>query len=276
MSQAVYAEAEAGAAALRRRGVDLERVAKQLRSIRACSRAQAPSAAATTTAATPSAATAPTPPASDAAQTGKGQAALDRLAAPEENALAMAQIGTEISGVQQGHEHLSSPAVQPAAELILSDSKPAPSGSEANAATAMQHAAKLAQTLHDQSPQALPKADVVQQPAQHEQVSAAEPSSSADVQHAAESAEETRQHGMPSDCCGGLPVSAPGLVVWGSVKGWPSWPGIVLTEEEMDVAGVQGKQGQILKGTVGILLLRLKAETNAAVVQGKQAQVLAD
>ena len=40
-----------------------------------------------------------------------------------------------------------------------------------------------------------------------------------------------------------------GLVVWGSFKGWPAWPGLVTTEEEMDVAEVKGKKGQLLKGT---------------------------
>ena len=43
---------------------------------------------------------------------------------------------------------------------------------------------------------------------------------------------------------------APGVVVWGTVKGWPPWPAIVLTEEEMDVAGVLGKHGHILKGGI--------------------------
>ena len=42
--------------------------------------------------------------------------------------------------------------------------------------------------------------------------------------------------------------TAPGLVVWGTVKGWPPWPAIVLTAEEMDVAGVVGQHGNIVKG----------------------------
>lgn len=41
---------------------------------------------------------------------------------------------------------------------------------------------------------------------------------------------------------------APGLVVWGTVKGWPPWPAIVLTAEEMDVAVVLGQRGNLLKG----------------------------
>lgn len=44
--------------------------------------------------------------------------------------------------------------------------------------------------------------------------------------------------------------AAPGMVVWGTVKGWPPWPAIVLTDEEMDVAGVLGKHGHILKGGI--------------------------
>lgn len=39
-----------------------------------------------------------------------------------------------------------------------------------------------------------------------------------------------------------------GMVVWGNFKGWPAWPGLVTTEEEMDVAEVIGKRGQLLQG----------------------------
>ena len=39
-----------------------------------------------------------------------------------------------------------------------------------------------------------------------------------------------------------------GMVVWGSFKGWPAWPGLVTTDEEMDVAEVKSKKGQLLKG----------------------------
>ena len=247
----MYAEAEAGAAALRRRGVELERAAKQLRSIRAISGAQAASAAAPPTASTPSTVTAPTVSASDAAQIDTDEAAPDRLATAQKDALPPAQ--HEISHVQQAHGDSSSTAVQPAREPNMTDSHPAMSGPEACDAAATQHTAKLAQRLEEQSQQALPETSVAQQPAQHEQVPAAERSSSTAVQRAAEptkTADQGPLQGLPSDCSGGVPVTAPGLVVWGSVKGWPPWPGIVLTEEEMDVAGVHGKQGQDLKGTL--------------------------
>lgn len=46
---------------------------------------------------------------------------------------------------------------------------------------------------------------------------------------------------------------APGLVVWGTVKGWPPWPAIVLTQEEMDVAGVIGQRGNLLKGVLKLI-----------------------
>ena len=39
-----------------------------------------------------------------------------------------------------------------------------------------------------------------------------------------------------------------GLVVWGLTKGWPAWPALVITEEEIEVADVQGSRKNLQKG----------------------------
>ena len=39
-----------------------------------------------------------------------------------------------------------------------------------------------------------------------------------------------------------------GLVVWGLTKGWPAWPALVITEEEIEVADVQGNRKNLQKG----------------------------
>ncbi|KAL0040242.1 hypothetical protein WJX77_001213 [Trebouxia sp. C0004] len=40
-----------------------------------------------------------------------------------------------------------------------------------------------------------------------------------------------------------------GLVVWGLTKGWPAWPALVITEEEIEVADVQGSRKNLQKGS---------------------------
>ena len=39
-----------------------------------------------------------------------------------------------------------------------------------------------------------------------------------------------------------------GLVVWGLTKGWPAWPALVITQEEIEVADVQGSRKNLQKG----------------------------
>ena len=39
-----------------------------------------------------------------------------------------------------------------------------------------------------------------------------------------------------------------GLVVWGLTKGWPAWPALVITEEEIEVADVQGSRKNLQTG----------------------------
>lgn len=188
------------AAALRKRGSQLERLAQQLR---LASRS----------------ATTPKPSITEGQQHTARQIA----------SLPLQQQGELHFSLQQGDASL--PAAQEAAAQQL-----------AMAATAA--AAQQDQAVVAQDGQSLPAGAAA---AQQGQNSHAEASAQLDV---AQEAVAQPQAAAQGDFC-------QGLVVWGTFKGWPAWPGLVTTEEEMDVAEVKSKKGQLLKGMHGIHMLHI-------------------
>lgn len=57
-----------------------------------------------------------------------------------------------------------------------------------------------------------------------------------------------------------------GLVVWGLTKGWPAWPALVITEEEIEVADVQGSRKNLQKGAGNTVVPTAHPYTHVAAI----------
>ena len=211
------AEAEADAHALRKKGVQLERQAQQ---VRAASKRSNPSKLST----------APN---------------TEEVSAPQQHASPQRVLPSKQDPAQQMHKPFSVmsqlPAEQPQkTQQGLEQRLPSEDAFSLNAqqpqikasvtAEAVQHAAA--------SPQAQAAA-----PQQEEQTPLATAQSAAGLAAHEEVRGVVAQHEGTA-----LSSVLQGMVVWGNFKGWPAWPGLVTTEEEMDVAEVIGKRGQLLQG----------------------------
>lgn len=206
------AEAEAEASNLRRRGSDLERRAKQLRSERPAAAAKGPEVTATS---------------------------LNQEAAQGADAVA----------------HSSNVQLKPETDLMSDTAIPGPQALPVRNAMDSLNVLPAGQSIQISSEQAGtasvqsikdPQQGVQQNMALDAQadkrLSATAPGAAPVAFRAPQRAREAAQTAREAA------QTAPGLVVWGTVKGWPPWPAIVLTEEEMDVAGVVGQRGTIVKG----------------------------
>ena len=250
------AEAEAEAADLRRRGLELERHAKKLRGLR-------PNAA--VRADTPAARTTDSVLAQDGAEADNAATPVlhqSALRQPAENAPPSQPAGAGPAADSLPAQHIPS---QPGTDGISG-----PEGGFLPASTDATGVHKpMSWSAHEdhsqggfvgQSGRSTEPEPGPQQPAQNMPsiVQATVPSSDAPVPGAVQHAPRAMQTapavvhvaGEALQRSPGDTQAAPGMVVWGLVKGWPPWPAIVLTEEEMDVAGVLGKQGHILKGGI--------------------------
>lgn len=204
-----YAEAEAEADALRKRGLQLERHAQQLRS---ASRGSTASQVSVTHGAEEVAV-----PQQPAVQPQETQQRLKRLPSQEGMSLDEAQ--------QQLQEAASVGTLQQAEASVMTLS-------------AQQVAASVP-----------PQTGPPQQ--EEEQAELATAESAAVAAAAADGAVAqgvVAQHEAPAQGS-----TLQGMVVWGIFKGWPAWPGLVTTEEEMDVAEVKGKKGQLLQGRQSLI-----------------------
>lgn len=202
----VCAEAEAEAGALRKRGLQLERHAQQLRS---ASRGMTASQVSVTHGAEEVAL-----PQQPTGQPKETQQRLERLPSQQDASLDEAQ--------QQLQEVASAAAVQQAEASVVTPS-------------AQQFAASV-------PPQAGP------QQQEDEQAALATAESAAAAAAAVATRVEVAQGVVAQHEAHAQGSTLQGMVVWGNFKGWPAWPGLVTTEEEMDVAEVKGRKGQLLQG----------------------------
>ncbi|KAL3130595.1 hypothetical protein ABBQ38_008399 [Trebouxia sp. C0009 RCD-2024] len=198
-------EAEAEAGALRKRGLQLERHAQQLRS---ASRGMTASQVSVTHGAEEVAL-----PQQPTGQPKETQQRLERLPSQQDASLDEAQ--------QQLQEVASAAAVQQAEASVVTPS-------------AQQFAASV-------PPQAGP------QQQEDEQAALATAESAAAAAAAVATRVEVAQGVVAQHEAHAQGSTLQGMVVWGNFKGWPAWPGLVTTEEEMDVAEVKGRKGQLLQ-----------------------------
>ena len=211
------AEAEAEAHALRKRGVQLERHAQL---VRAASKRSNPS---------------------------KLSAAYNRggVSAPQQRASLQRVLPCTQDPAQQMHNPLSVTSKLPAEQLQEAQQGPEqrlPS-EDAVSLSAQQLQTKASGTAEAvQHAAASPQAQAAA-PQQEEQtpLATAQPA-------AAVAAHEEVQRVVARHEGTAHSSALQGMVVWGNFKGWPAWPGLVTTEEEMDVAEVIGKRGQLLQG----------------------------
>ena len=220
-----HAEAEAQANALRKRGLQLERHAQQLRAAsRSVTASKVPTAPSTHEVA---ASQQLLPHTQEAAEQVHKPLSIPQLPAkqpqgtqPSSEQCLRSQEGVRLDVAQQQRQQL--PSVAAAA--------PTHQGTASVPAKAVQqvtveaHAQAAAPQQEEHTPLAI--ASLAATEALHEE-----------AQGVAAQHEATAQGSVLQ-----------GMVVWGNFKGWPAWPGLVTTEEEMDVAEVIGKRGQLLQG----------------------------
>lgn len=217
----VGAEAEAEANALRKRGVQLERRAQQLRS---ASKGISP----------PHVGTTPTPV---------------EASVPQQHALPQGLLPRTQDPAGQVHNPPSTaselPAMQPQETQHRLERLSSQEGVGVDMAQQQLHGIASAAVLHQadaslatQSPLQLAASAP---PPQQEQVPLA-------ATGAVAAPEEVAQGMVAPLEASAQGSTLQGMVVWGNFKGWPAWPGLVTTEEEMDVAEVKGKKGQLLQG----------------------------
>lgn len=205
-------EAEAEANAMRKRGVQLERHAQKVRAASKGSNASKVSTVHNTEEVT----------------------APQQLALPQEPAPQMHKALSIMSQLpaEQPQETQQRPEQGLVSEDIVSLNAEQQQAKASETAEAVQHTAA--------SPQAQAAA-----PQQEEQT----PLATADSSSSAAAAAHEDMQGALAQHEGTAQSSVlQGMVVWGNFKGWPAWPGLVTTEEEMDVAEVIGKRGQLLQG----------------------------
>ena len=228
------AEAEAEANALRKRGVQLERHAQRLRS--ASKGSKALKVFTTHTA--------------------------EEVSASHQHASPLRLMPCPQGPAEQVHEPLSGVSQLPAPQSEQTQQAPEqhlPSEQAVSLDAAQQHqqqqlleVATAATLQQAEAPVAAAAEQVTQQvavsaqtqaaaPQQEERLPVANAGAAAAHQEAAQGAVAQREAPAQGNVL-------QGMVVWGNVKGWPAWPGLVTTEEEMDVAEVIGKRGQLLQG----------------------------
>ena len=213
------AEAEAEANALRKRGLQLERRAQQVRAATKGSNASM---------------------ATTAHNTGEGFV-------PQQRGSTQRMLPCKQEPAQQMHNPLSVMSQLPAEQTQDAQQWPGqrlPS-EDAVSLNAQQQQAKASMTAEAvQHAVASPQAQAAA-PQQEEQTPLAKAGLSS---AAAVAAADEEVHGVGAQHEGPQSGVLQGMVVWGNFKGWPAWPGLVTTEEEMDVAEVIGKRGQMLQG----------------------------
>ena len=211
------AEAEADSHALRNRGLQLERRAQQ---VRAASKSSKTSKVSTTH-------------------------NTEEVSAPSQRASPQHVLPCKQEPAQQMHKPLSIMSQLP-------NERPQETQQGQEQCLPSEDAVSL--SLQQQQAKASVTAEAVQHPAASAQAQAAAaqqeeqtPLATAEAAAAAAAREEVQgivaQHEVIAES-GVLQ----GMVVWGNFKGWPAWPGLVTTEEEMEVAEVIGKRGQLLQG----------------------------
>ena len=218
------AEVEAEANALRKRGMQLERRAQQ---VRAASKG------------------------SIASEVSTGHNA-EKVSAPQQHASPQRMLPCKQEPVQQMHKAFCIMSQLPDERPQETQQGPEQRLTSEGAVTlnAQEHQAKASITAEAvQHAAASPQAQAAASLQEEQTPMATAESSSAAAAAAAAAAAHEKVQGAAAQQEGTAQSSVlQGMVVWGNFKGWPAWPGLVTTEEEMDVAEVIGKRGQLLQG----------------------------